>query len=728
MGSLVLWSWIAALSCLLCMGEVRCDCTGEGIQIIGGTYTLTNETREDSKLAYHCPEGYYPYPTLTRLCQASRWKPASKILSSCKVVECPDPNVLEHGSVLPPQLKYFVNNETTFECYSGYRLRGSDRRVCLPNGKWSGSTPICSHDSWSSCPDPGIPPGASRTGNIFNIGGTVKYSCSNNMILVGSKERVCQENGQWTGLEPACYYKHTYDTSLEATEAFGSMIKNTLTLSEPTGKLNIYIAVDISQSIDREYVRNATNAISQLIQKISGFSVTPNYEIIFFSSEVFEVVNILDFVNGDGMLSTILSKLEKFQRNNDMTRGTNLNLAFSTFLERMAVIKLRAGEEAFKEHRHVFILFTDGGYNMGGSPALTVEKIKNLVHSNVSRGEDYLDIFIFAVGAEIFDDDLQPLTVGGGGRHYFRMKYIGDLSDTFEEAIDAADVQPLCGLHKGQSYPWLANVLIRNKISGSLRRCLGSLVSPWFVLTAAHCFTFENQAQDITVEIDDGNNRVKQVKTMMQHPLFNVNAKKSKGVMEFYDYDVALLQLQEEVQISDNARPICIPCIQGTSDALGLFGKSTCEQQEKVLLTNTNEKLSFLTKRGTRVVEKTAYAKLGDNRAECIQHALEAPGISSTNATDVVTDNFLCTGGLTPARSDVSCKGDGGGPVFKNYQDRAVQVASVSWGNKELCSKGSSESDETSRDFHINLFRVVPFLKAVLGNDTQTDYTPLKFL
>lgn len=62
------------------------------------------------------------------------------------VVECPDPSVLEYGSVFPPQEKYFVDNETTYECYSGYTLRGSSRRVCLKNGKWSGSTPICSHD------------------------------------------------------------------------------------------------------------------------------------------------------------------------------------------------------------------------------------------------------------------------------------------------------------------------------------------------------------------------------------------------------------------------------------------------------------------------------------------------------------------------------------------------------------------------------------------------------
>lgn len=41
--------------------------------------------------------------------------------------------------------------------------------------------------------------------------------------------------------------------------------------------------------------------------------------------------------------------------------GTDLNLAFSTILERMAIIKQRVGEETFKQHRHTILLFTDGG-------------------------------------------------------------------------------------------------------------------------------------------------------------------------------------------------------------------------------------------------------------------------------------------------------------------------------------------------------------------------------
>lgn len=57
------------------------------------------------------------------------------------------------------------------------------------------------------CADPGVPAGAIRSGNIFGIDDKVKYSCTNKLFLMGSSERKCQENGQWTGNEPACYCK-----------------------------------------------------------------------------------------------------------------------------------------------------------------------------------------------------------------------------------------------------------------------------------------------------------------------------------------------------------------------------------------------------------------------------------------------------------------------------------------------------------------------------------------
>jgi len=50
------------------------------------------------------------------------------------------------------------------------------------------------------------------------------------------------------------------------------------------------------------------------------------------------------------------------------------------------------------------------------------------------------DIYIFAIGEEIFDDDLQPLTEGVGGKHYFRLNKIENLQKTFDEMIGKASL------------------------------------------------------------------------------------------------------------------------------------------------------------------------------------------------------------------------------------------------------------------------------------------------
>ncbi len=46
----------------------------------------------------------------------------------------------------------------------------------------------------------------------------------------------------------------------------------------------------------------------------------------------------------------------------------------------------------------------------------------------------------------------------------------------------------------------------------------------------------------------------KKVKNFRIHPNYNVRAKVHEGVTEFYDYDVALIQLETGVQISTLVR------------------------------------------------------------------------------------------------------------------------------------------------------------------------------
>ncbi|XP_072302249.1 complement factor B-like [Eucyclogobius newberryi] len=743
------WSWFA-LFCLFNTGNlVQGLCPEERLAIEGGTYTLSNQFEEGSLLEYHCEEGYHPHPHLARVChQNDMWEPAPR-RSKCRQVECPDPTVLENGNVFPTKSQYFYKDEISVECYEEYKLYGSSHRICLESGKWSGQHSVCRRDSGDYCPDPGIPPGGSKTGTLFDIGEKVTYTCQDpTMILIGSEERVCQEDGHWSGTGPTCYYQHTYDTPIEISNAFGRGIKNTFSSLQTEmhdtqegrkikltkdGILNMYIAVDISSSMEK-HIGDAKVAVLTLIEKLASFSVSPNYDIIFFSSKPLQVVNIMDsFGENKKSLSELVEQIKTFEFKSKDQAGTNLNKVFEKFLEKMALIKIQQSTD-FEEHQHVIIIFTDGAYNMGGKPLQTVESIKALVLMNKPKErQEHLDIYIFGVGTQIYDTNLQSLTFGPPEQpHYFRLKN-EKLHETLAEIIDEEDIKGLCGLHrnygdmstfqaKRNKYPWFLSISVMTEGPTSL--CLGSLVSPRFVLTAAHCFTLDHLILKVNVEIEDGKPPL-EIEAIHKHPDYNISSKVKQNIKEFYDYDVALIELKKDVNISTSLRPICLPCTKETNEALKQ--NLTCLQQEQFLIKN-HERITFLTK--NHLGEKHAHIKLGGNRQDCIIKALDAPGIANKDVSEVVTENFFCTGGIFPETDKIACKGDSGGAVFKNHLQRTIQVAVVSWGNIEMraCLQGGEvNSDKDSRDFHFNLFKAVPFLKSILGKTGQR-YASLDFV
>ncbi|XP_063401402.1 sushi, von Willebrand factor type A, EGF and pentraxin domain-containing protein 1-like [Mytilus trossulus] len=151
----------------------------------------------NSSLFFTCNEGYKVVGQPSLVCLSSGlW---SGITPNCTKVECnPPPNVITNGRVLGNEYTYKKN--ITYRCDTGYELQGSAIIICLESGQWDEPLPSCEliHcDSLQLLH-------ASISSNNNEYGSNVTISCDEGYVMFGESERLCLANGSWTGSDPVC--------------------------------------------------------------------------------------------------------------------------------------------------------------------------------------------------------------------------------------------------------------------------------------------------------------------------------------------------------------------------------------------------------------------------------------------------------------------------------------------------------------------------------------------
>uniref|UniRef100_A0A8C2WS41 Sushi domain-containing protein n=1 Tax=Cyclopterus lumpus TaxID=8103 RepID=A0A8C2WS41_CYCLU len=100
--------------------------------------------------------------------------------------------------------EFNLNDVVNFTCNKGYILSGNARAQCRLNGQWSSPLPVCKV-SPGICGDPGMPPhGARLESEKFKTKSLLRFSCEAGYRLIGSAERTCLHNGNWSGTQPVC--------------------------------------------------------------------------------------------------------------------------------------------------------------------------------------------------------------------------------------------------------------------------------------------------------------------------------------------------------------------------------------------------------------------------------------------------------------------------------------------------------------------------------------------
>uniref|UniRef100_A0A8C5MV62 Complement factor B n=1 Tax=Leptobrachium leishanense TaxID=445787 RepID=A0A8C5MV62_9ANUR len=600
----------------------------------------------DKSVEYSCPAGKFPYPMRTRKCTRLGLWEKQNVKAECKDVRCPSPSRFENGDFYPRKTVYTVGDVLTFECWGGHEMKGPENRTCQENGKWSEKTTIC-EDHGGYCPNPGVPLGTTKEGISYNVEDIVKYNCKAGLKMFGSNERECLENKQWSGTEPSCrgMTNSALRTCCGSTMTIGQRRIN-IKKGDP---MNIFIILDASESVKKK-----------------NFDIAKESSITFIEKVCIPIQS-------------------------DSSWGPSSDVS-----------------------THDLIFVSVGKYNMGGDPRVEIQRIRNLldVGRREDPREDYLDVYVFGLGSDIDQSELNDLaSKKDREQHSFHLKDVNSMKEAFDNMIDDTDAMDMCGLNKesnkvSEQFPWIAKITItRGKTQES---CKGSILTKNFILTAAHCFHFDEEAKFITVQVT-GQCPLK-VKTIYRHPQYQPESKRDKHIGKSFDYDIAILELEKKMEYSSEIRHF---------KSCDVFRASHSVRCHCVI----SKRLCHC----SRILSVVFPCCIVPQRAACLKAAENVKQLQNvTDIRDAVTERFLCTGGTDPVVEPPTCKGDSGGPLIIENKKRYIQVGIISWGTVDHC-KGTvrlkTPVPPDSRDFHVNIFHMLPWIKEIVPDELS--YLPL---
>lgn len=198
------------------------DCHDPAPIANGQAILSTNATYYGAAVLYECAEHFRLDGVSRRIClEDGTWGYEAPV---CRQITCDDPDLSVDLIVEPAENSTTTTgptNETSsssgravgslahFRCPRGRRLIGHETRTCLPNGRWTGRSPICQPVDCGR-------PTAIENGRVIVVnnsmagaestqyGGAAEYHCVPGYARIGPYLRKCMDDALWSGTEPRC--------------------------------------------------------------------------------------------------------------------------------------------------------------------------------------------------------------------------------------------------------------------------------------------------------------------------------------------------------------------------------------------------------------------------------------------------------------------------------------------------------------------------------------------
>ncbi|XP_077403620.1 transmembrane protease serine 2 isoform X3 [Vanacampus margaritifer] len=197
-------------------------------------------------------------------------------------------------------------------------------------------------------------------------------------------------------------------------------------------------------------------------------------------------------------------------------------------------------------------------------------------------------------------------------------------------------------------WPWQVSL----QISGRGHICGGSIISPYWIVSAAHCFqktfsrpsmwtVYSGDTSLIKMSSDYGS----KVRKIISHEKYD---------SETNDYDIALLKLRTPLTFSRTVKPVCLPN----------FGMKFSDEHPAWITGWGALRSSGPSPDKLNQAEVTIYS-----REECNKPVI---------LNGAVTESMICAGKLSGGVD--SCQGDSGGPLVVKEADLWWLAGDTSWG------------------------------------------------
>ncbi len=225
---------------------------------------------------------------------------------------------------------------------------------------------------------------------------------------------------------------------------------------------------------------------------------------------------------------------------------------------------------------------------------------------------------------------------------HFKLSYFLCVFYVISNTVAHADRRIIGGTDPTESYPWMVGIYDNNGLY-----CGGSLIDPFWVVTAAHCLDgvdpYFHQLQITTnqIKLNDFNNIEKiKVKRFIQHPAWDTNNYDSPN-------DLALLQLEEPSK----------------------------QQPISIISNSSNQTMSRVLGFGTTSIQSDLMSDLKQVNLPLVSNEICQ---TAYQGIYYLIDSQVCAG-FAEGQKD-SCSGDSGSPLIVWENNHWEQLGLVSFG------------------------------------------------